>query len=322
MKGIILAGGSGTRLYPITKGVSKQLLPIYDKPMIYYPLSVLMLAGIQDILIITTPEDQQSYINLLGDGSNYGINLSYAVQPSPDGLAQAFIIGEDFIGNDNVSLILGDNIFWGQGLTDKLNKAVNKIEGEDFNHRKNDKSSQITGHSSPLTDHSSQLTQSGGATVFGYQVADPERFGVVEFDENNKAISIEEKPKKPKSSYAVTGLYFYDSDVVEIAKNVKPSHRGELEITSVNQAYLEKNDLSVELLGRGYAWLDTGTHESLLEAAQFVETIEKRQGFKIACLEEIAWRKGWLKTEDVRKVAEALSKNGYGKYLQDLIKDT
>jgi glucose-1-phosphate thymidylyltransferase len=287
MKGIILAGGSGTRLYPITKGVSKQLLPIYDKPMIYYPLSVLMLAGIKDILIITTPEDQESFIRVLGDGSDFGVTLTYKVQPSPDGLAQAFILGEDFIGNDSVCLVLGDNIFWGQGLTHILKNAVNRQKG---------------------------------AIVFGYQVHDPERFGVVEFDENKKAISLEEKPSNPKSNFAVTGLYFYDNDVVEMAKKVKPSDRGELEITTLNQMYLERGDLHVELLGRGFAWLDTGTHESLLDAAMFVETIEKRQGYKIACLEEIAWNNGWLSNEQVMQTAKALSKNSYGRYLADLIK--
>lgn len=286
MKGIILAGGSGTRLYPITKGVSKQLLPIYDKPMVYYPLSVLMLAGIQDVLIITTPEDQAGFIRMLGDGSGFGVNLTYAVQPSPDGLAQAFIIGEEFIGNDSVCLVLGDNIFWGQGFTPILKHAANR---------------------------------QSGATVFGYQVNDPERFGVVEFDEKKKAISIEEKPKNPKSHFAVTGLYFYDNDVIEMAKEVKPSHRGELEITTINQMYMERGDLNVELLGRGFAWLDTGTHESLLEAAMFVETIEKRQGYKIACLEEISWRNGWLSNQQVMDTAKALSKNSYGQYLADLI---
>ena len=287
-KGIILAGGSGTRLYPITKGVSKQLLPIYDKPMIYYPLSVLMLAGIREVLIITTPEDVDSFKRLLGDGSLFGIELTYAVQPSPDGLAQAFIIGEDFIGQSNVCLVLGDNIFYGQGFTPMLKQAIAREKG---------------------------------ATVFGYQVKDPERFGVVEFDQNKCAISLEEKPKHPKSNFAVTGLYFYDNDVIQIAKQVKPSERGELEITTVNQMYLERGDLNVELLGRGFAWLDTGTHESLLEAAQFVETIEKRQGYKVACLEEIAFNNGWLSAEKILEIGQSMSKNDYGQYLISLVND-
>ncbi|MGP5551136.1 glucose-1-phosphate thymidylyltransferase RfbA [Psychrobacter namhaensis] len=284
-KGIILAGGSGTRLYPITKGVSKQLLPIYDKPMIYYPLSVLMLAGIREVLIISTPDDIDGFKRLLGDGQELGIDISYAVQPSPDGLAQAFIIGEEFIGDSNVCLVLGDNIFYGQGFTPLLRQAVNRQKG---------------------------------ATVFGYQVKDPERFGVVAFDEDKRAISIEEKPVKPKSNYAVTGLYFYDNDVIEIAKKVKPSDRGEVEITTVNQMYMERGDLNVELLGRGFAWLDTGTHESLLEAAQFVETIEKRQGYKVACLEEIAYNNGWLNKDDLKRIGTELSKNSYGQYLLSL----
>ncbi len=284
-KGIILAGGSGTRLYPITKGVSKQLLPIYDKPMIYYPLSVLMLAGIREVLIISTPDDIDGFKRLLADGQELGIDISYAVQPSPDGLAQAFIIGEEFIGDSNVCLVLGDNIFYGQGFTPLLRQAVNRQKG---------------------------------ATVFGYQVKDPERFGVVAFDEDKRAISIEEKPTKPKSNYAVTGLYFYDNDVIEMAKQVKPSERGEVEITTVNQMYMERGDLNVELLGRGFAWLDTGTHESLLEAAQFVETIEKRQGYKVACLEEIALNNGWLTKQQVAEIGQSMSKNAYGQYLISL----
>lgn len=285
MKGIILAGGSGTRLYPITQGISKQLLPIYDKPMIYYPLSVLMLAGIRDVLIITTPEDQAAFQRLLDDGHDFGITLSYAVQPSPDGLAQAFIIGEKFIGNDAVCLVLGDNIFYGQGFGPMLRQAAKRPSG---------------------------------ATVFGYQVKDPERFGVVAFDKQMRALSIEEKPTQPKSNYAVTGLYFYDNDVVSIAKRVQPSPRGELEITSINQAYLQRGDLNVQLLGRGFAWLDTGTFESLQQAGQFVETVEARQGLKIACLEEIAYSNGWLDRGQLLEKGQQLHKNSYGQYLLDL----
>ena len=287
MKGIILAGGSGTRLYPITRGVSKQLLPVYDKPMIYYPLSVLMLAGIRDILVITTPEDNASFKRLLGDGSDFGIAISYAVQPSPDGLAQAFIIGEEFIGNDNVCLVLGDNIFYGQSFTQTLKQAAAKTHG---------------------------------ATVFGYQVKDPERFGVVEFDDNFNALSIEEKPQQPKSDWAVTGLYFYDQRVVEFAKQIKPSARGELEISDLNQIYLEDGSLSVQLLGRGFAWLDTGTHESLHEAASFVQTVQNIQDLQIACLEEIAWHNGWLSDEKLEELARPMAKNQYGQYLLRLLK--
>jgi len=281
-KGIILAGGSGSRLHPITLGTSKQLLPIYDKPMIFYPLSVLMLAGIKEVLIISTPEDLPNFERMLDDGSQFGISISYEMQPSPDGLAQAFIIGEEFIGDDNVALVLGDNIFYGQHFSDKLLTAAKVTKG---------------------------------ASVFGYHVTDPERFGVVEFDKCGKALSIEEKPLKPKSNYAVTGLYFYDNDVIDIAKNIKPSHRGELEITDVNIAYLERGDLNVEVLGRGFAWLDTGTHDSLLEASQFVQTVEHRQGFKVACLEEIAYIQGWLSKGELLAQAESLKKTGYGQYL-------
>lgn len=287
MKGIILAGGSGTRLYPVTKAISKQLMPVYDKPMIYYPISVLMLAGIQDILIITTPEDNSSFERLLKDGSEWGINISYAVQPKPEGLAQAFIIGEDFIGDDDVTMILGDNIFYGPRFGEIIKQCVSNLNG---------------------------------ATVFGYQVSDPERFGVVEMGEDNQAISIEEKPENPKSDLAVTGLYIYNNDVVEIAKSIKPSKRGELEITSVNAAYLNNGKLKVQRLGRGYAWLDTGTHDAMMEAAQFVEIIERRQGYKIACLEEIAWRNAWIDESKLLQKADELKKNGYGEYLRKLIK--
>ena len=290
MKGIILAGGSGTRLYPITKGVSKQLLPVYDKPMIYYPLSVLMLAGIREILIISTPEDLPNFEKLLGSGEDLGIKLNYKEQPSPDGLAQAFIIGDDFIGSDDVCLVLGDNIFYGHGLTSMLQKAKSTLEKEQK------------------------------STVFGYYVNDPERYGLAEFDAEGNVTSIEEKPTHPKSNYAVVGLYFYTNDVVQIAKNVQPSHRGELEITSVNQFYLKQQRLKVELMGRGYAWLDTGTHESLMEAGQFIETIEKRQGLKVACLEEIAYHMNYIDAAQVQKLAEPIKKNAYGQYLLNLVK--
>lgn len=287
MKGIVLAGGSGTRLHPITKGVSKQLLPIYDKPMIYYPISVLMLSGIQDILIISTPIDIDSYIRLLGDGSQFGVNFTYKIQDNPNGLGEAFLLGESFIGNNNVSLILGDNVFYGQGFSPKLQLAKSR---------------------------------KSGATVFGYSVKDASRFGVVEFNDDMKVVSIEEKPNKPKSNIAVTGLYFYDNDVIQIAKETKPSDRNEIEITSINDRYLKEGKLNVELLGRGFAWLDTGTHESLLEASQFVETIEKRQGFKIACLEEIAFNNKWLSSEDLINLSNKMGKTNYSKYLKDVVK--
>lgn len=288
MKGIVLAGGSGTRLYPITKGVSKQLLPIYDKPMVYYPISALMLAGIRDILIISTPQDLPGFRRLLGDGSDYGVNFSYAEQPSPDGLAQAFIIGEEFIGDDDVCLVLGDNIFQGNGFSELLQKAVLSVERE----RK--------------------------ATVFGYWVADPERYGVAEFDKNGNCLSIEEKPQNPKSNYAVVGLYFYPNKVVEVAKHIKPSARGELEITTVNQEFLADNELKVEVFGRGFAWLDTGTHDSLAEASTFIEVLEKRQGLKVACLESIAFEKGWISAERLKEIAKPMIKNQYGQYLMRL----
>ncbi len=286
-KGIILAGGSGTRLHPLTLSVSKQLMPVYDKPMIYYPLSVLMLAGIQEILIITTPHDQQSFQSLLGDGKKWGLDITYAVQPNPDGLAQAFIIAEDFIGDSPVSLVLGDNIFFGHGMDELLENATSK---------------------------------ESGATVFGYYVKDPERYGVVSFDDNGKAIDLEEKPENPKSNYAVTGLYFYDNSVVEIAKQIKPSERGELEITDLNTVYLEKNELTVEVMGRGYAWLDTGTHNSLIAAGNFIQTVEERQGLKIACPEEIAYRQGFISSEQLTELATPLEKSGYGQYLLELLK--
>ncbi|ARM31369.1 glucose-1-phosphate thymidylyltransferase RfbA [Prosthecochloris sp. HL-130-GSB] len=289
MKGIILAGGSGTRLYPITKGISKQLLPVYDKPMIYYPLSVLMLAGIRDILIITTPEDQPMFIRLLGDGSEWGISLSYTVQPSPDGLAHAFLLGEEFIGADDVTLILGDNIFYGYGFSGMLDNAVQSV------------------------------TEERKANIFGYYVGDPERYGVAEFDDAGNVLSIEEKPVKPKSNYAVVGLYFYTNDVVDVAKNIRPSARGELEITSVNEAYMNLNRLKLNNMGRGFAWLDTGTHDSFQEAGNFIETIEKRQGLKVACPEEIAWRKGWIGDEQLEQLATPLLKNQYGQYLKNLL---
>ncbi len=291
MKGIVLAGGSGTRLYPITKGVSKQLLPIYDKPMVYYPISVLMLAGIRDILIISTPHDLPGFRRLLGDGSDFGVRFSYAEQPSPDGLAQAFIIGEEFIGDDDVCLVLGDNIFHGNGLSRMLRQAVYNVEEE---HK---------------------------ATVFGYWVADPERYGVAEFDSEGRVLSIEEKPKEPKSNYAVVGLYFYPNKVVQVAKSIKPSARGELEITSVNQAFLDDGELSVQLMGRGFAWLDTGTHDSLAEASTFIEVIEKRQGLKVACLESIGYEQGWLSADDIRRVAQPMAKNQYGQYLLKMIEN-
>lgn len=289
MKGIVLAGGSGTRLYPITKGVSKQLLPIYNKPMVYYPISALMLAGIRDILIISTPDDLPSFQRMLGDGSDYGVNFEYAEQPSPDGLAQAFIIGEDFIGDDSACLVLGDNIFYGQGLPEKLKQAVKDAE------------------------------ENQKATVFGYYVNDPERYGVAEFDKNGKVLSIEEKPAKPKSNYAVVGLYFYPNKVVDVAKNIKPSARGELEITTVNQQFLNDEELKVQLFGRGFAWLDTGTHDSLSEASTFIEVLEKRQGLKVSCLEEIAWRNKWISDDQLLEIAEPMSKNEYGQYLQKLV---